>query len=99
MTLGQTLGGRATYALGYTGLGVGASRWAGGVVRDFILRSYSDLLRLEFVRSSPVPFPPEPARSIVVNLVRGGLDRADRNEGRRGLLLRTLDAIGVGFDS
>ncbi len=99
VTFGQTLGGRVTYALGYTGLGVGASRWAGGVVRDFILRPDSDLLRLDFVQSSPVPFPPEPARSLAVNLVRRELDRADRNEGRRGLLLRTLDAIGIGFDS
>ena len=31
--------------------------------------------------------------------VRWELDRADRNEGRRGLLLRTLDALGIGFDS
>ena len=99
VTFGQTMGGRVTHALGYTGLGVGASRWAGGVVRDFILRPDSDLLRLEFVRSGPVPFPPEPVRSLVVNLVRRELDRADRNEGRRGLLLRSLDAIGVGFDS
>jgi hypothetical protein len=38
-------------------------------------------------------------RSVAVNLVRHELDRADRNEGRRGLLLRTLDAIGIGFDS
>lgn len=99
VTFGQTMGGRVTYALGYTGLGVGASRWAGGVVRDFILRPDADVLRLDFVRSSPVPFPPEPARSLAVNLVRHELDRADRNEGRRGLLLRTLDAIGIGFDS
>ncbi len=99
VTFGQTMGGRVTHALGYTGLGVGASRWAGGVVRDFILRPDSDLLRLEMVRSSPLPFPPEPVRSVVVNLVRRELDRADRNEGRRGLLLRALDAIGVGFDS
>jgi glycine/D-amino acid oxidase-like deaminating enzyme len=33
VTFGQTMGGRVTYALGYTGLGVGASRWAAGVVR------------------------------------------------------------------
>ena len=99
VTFGQALGGRLTYALGYTGLGVGASRWAGGVVRDFIIRPDSDLLRLRFVRSAPFPFPPEPLRSVAVNLVRHELDRADRNEGRRGLLLRTLDAIGIGFDS
>jgi glycine/D-amino acid oxidase-like deaminating enzyme len=99
VTFGQTLGGRVTYALGYTGLGVGASRWAGGVVRDFILRPDSDLLRLELVRSAPFPFPPEPARSLAVNVVRHELDRADRNDGRRGLLLRALDAVGIGFDS
>jgi glycine/D-amino acid oxidase-like deaminating enzyme len=99
VTFGQTMGGRVTYALGYTGLGVGASRWAAGVVRDFILRPDSDLLRLDFVRSAPLPFPPEPIRTLAVNLVRRALDRADRNEGRRDLLLRTLDALGIGFDS
>jgi glycine/D-amino acid oxidase-like deaminating enzyme len=99
VTFGQTLGGRVTYALGYTGLGVGASRWAGGVVRDFILRPDSDLLRLRFVQSRPIPFPPEPLRYATVQAVRHELDRADRNDGRRGLLLRTLDGLGIGFDS
>jgi glycine/D-amino acid oxidase-like deaminating enzyme len=99
VTFGQALGGRLTYALGYTGLGVGASRWAGGIVRDFILRPESDLLRLRFVRSRPIPFPPEPLRWLTVETVRRELDRADRNEGRRGLVLRTLDALGIGFDS
>jgi glycine/D-amino acid oxidase-like deaminating enzyme len=99
VTFGQALGGRLTYALGYTGLGVGASRWAAGVVRDFILRPDSDLLRLRFVESRPIPFPPEPLRSLAVNAVRHELDRADRNEGRRGVLLKTLDALGIGFDS
>ncbi len=99
VTFGQGLGGRLTYALGYTGLGVGASRWAAGVVRDFILRPDSELLRLRFVQSRPFPFPPEPLRSVAVNTVRHELDRADRNEGRRGLILRTLDALGIGFDS
>jgi glycine/D-amino acid oxidase-like deaminating enzyme len=99
VTFGQAMGGRVTYALGYTGLGVGASRWAGGVVRDFILRPDSDLLRLRFVRSRPIPIPPEPVRSLGVALMRHELDRADRNEGHRGLFLRTMDALGIGFDS
>jgi glycine/D-amino acid oxidase-like deaminating enzyme len=99
VSFGQTMGGRVTYALGYTGLGVGASRWAGEVVRDFILRPESDLLKLRFVQSAPFPFPPEPLRSVAVNLVRYELDRADRNRGRRGLLLKTLDVLGIGFDS
>jgi glycine/D-amino acid oxidase-like deaminating enzyme len=99
VTFGQTMGDRVTYALGYTGLGVGASRWAGGIVRDFILRPESPLLELDFVRSAPFPFPPEPLRYAAVEAVRRELDRADRNEGRRGILLRTLDALGIGFDS
>lgn len=99
VTFGQTLGGRVTYALGYTGLGVAASRWAGGVVRDFILRPDEDRLRLRIVASPPMPFPPEPFRSIAINVVRAELDRADRNAGRRSLLLRTLDNLGIGFDS
>jgi glycine/D-amino acid oxidase-like deaminating enzyme len=99
MTLGRTMGGRVAYALGYTGLGVGASRWAAGIMRDFILRPESDLLRLRFVRSRPVPFPPEPIRSLAVEAVRTELARADANGGRRGLLLRTLDELGIGFDS
>ena len=99
VTFGQTMGGRVTYALGYTGLGVGASRWAAGVVRDFILRPDEDRLRLRIVTSPPVPFPPEPLRSLAVDTVRRELDRADRNEGRRGVILKTLDALGIGFDS
>jgi len=99
VTFGQTMGGRVTYALGYTGLGVGASRWAGGVVRDFILRPDEDRLSLRLVSSPPIPVPPEPARSVAVNLVRRDLDRADRDAGRRSILLRTLDALGIGFDS
>lgn len=99
VTFGQTMGGRVTYALGYTGLGVGASRWAAGVVRDFILRPDEDRLRLKIVTSPPVPFPPEPLRSATIDLVRRELDRADRNEGRRGAILQTLDALGIGFDS
>jgi len=99
VTFGQTMGGRVTYALGYTGLGVGASRWAGGVVRDFILRPDEDRLRLDIVQRAPVPFPPEPLRSVAVNAVRHELDRADRDAGRRSVLLRTLDALGIGFDS
>jgi len=99
VTFGQTMGGRVTYALGYTGLGVGTSRWAAGVVRDLLLRPDEDRLRLRIVASPPIPFPPEPIRSIAVDTVRRELDRADREEGRRSVILRTLDALGIGFDS
>ena len=51
------------------------------------------------VRRRPLPFPPEPLRSAVIQLTRNRLAAADRNGGRRGLWLRTLDRLGLGFDS
>ena len=85
--------------LGAGSRSIGDRLVAAGVVRDFILRPESESLKLRFVQSAPIPFPPEPFRSVAVNLVRHELDRADRNEGRRGILLKTLDAMGIGFDS
>ncbi len=99
VTFGDALGGRVQYALGYTGLGVGASRWAAGILRDRLLRPDAPLLDLRFVRSRPLPIPPEPVRTPVVELMRREVIRADEQEGRRGLFLAAMDAIGIGFDS
>ena len=96
---GRALEGRAVYAVGFTGLGVGASRFAGGVALELLAGEDTERTRLRMVRKRPTPFPPEPLRSAVVNLTRRGLARADRRGGRRGLWLRTLDRLGLGFDS
>ena len=55
--------------------------------------------RARMVRERPLPFPPEPAAAIGINATRWSLDRADHNRGRRNILLKTLDALGLGFDS
>lgn len=99
VTFGELLGGRVHYALGYTGLGVGAARWAAGILRDALVRPDSPLLRLRFLRSSPVPIPPEPIRTPAVELMRRAVISADEHAGRRSLVLRTLDVLGIGFDS
>ena len=91
--------GRVAYSLGYTGLGVGASRFGARVMLDLLDGEPTELTSLEMVRSKPLPFPPEPLRSAVVGLTRWSLARADRNGGRRNLWLRTLDRAGLGFDS
>jgi len=70
VTFGETMGGRVHYALGYTGLGVGSTRWAAGILRDRLLRPDSPLLDLRFVRSTPFPIPPEPLRTPAVELMR-----------------------------
>jgi hypothetical protein len=51
------------------------------------------------VRRKPLPFPPEPVRWIGIELTKRSLDLADRSAGRRNLWLRTLDRLGLGFDS
>ena len=96
---GTARGGRVSYAAGFTGLGVGASRFAGDVMLDLLSGESTERTTLRMVRERPLPFPPEPAASIGINLTRMSLDRADHNLGKRNLLLKTLDALGLGFDS
>ncbi len=96
---GTAHGGRLSYAIGYTGLGVGATRFGAEVMLDLLTGARTELTALKMVRRKPVPFPPEPVRSGVIQLTRWSIARADRNEGRRNLWLRTLDKVGLGFDS
>ena len=96
---GTAHGGRLAYAVGYTGLGVGATRFGAQVMLDLLGGEPTALTRLRMVRSKPAPFPPEPLRSGVIQLTRWSIAQADRHDGRRNLWLRTLDRVGLGFDS
>jgi glycine/D-amino acid oxidase-like deaminating enzyme len=96
---GRALGGRAVYALGYTGLGVAASRFGGRVALDLLDGRRTEATELAMVRRRPLPFPPEPLRTVVIQLTRNRLAAADRDDGRRGVWLGTLDRLGLGFDS
>jgi glycine/D-amino acid oxidase-like deaminating enzyme len=96
---GTAFDGRVAYAAGYTGLGVGATRFGGQVVVDLLHRPDSELLELDLVRHSLLPFPPEPVRTAGIQLTRRAIARADAAEGRRGAWLRLLDRLGLGFDS
>jgi glycine/D-amino acid oxidase-like deaminating enzyme len=99
VTFGRAMGGRAAYAVGYTGLGVVASRFGARVALDLLHGRDTELTRLKMVRSRPIPFPPEPLRYAAIQATRRALARADEREGRRGPWLRTLDRFGAGFDS
>jgi hypothetical protein len=96
---GAAFGQRLAYAAGYTGLGVGASRFGANVILDLLGGRPTERTGLRLVRAKPVPFPPEPVRSAVIQMTRASLARADRNEGRRDAWLRALDRLGLGFDS
>jgi glycine/D-amino acid oxidase-like deaminating enzyme len=91
--------GKLAAVQGYTGLGVGASRFGAQVALDLVDGLETERTQLAMVRRPPVPFPPEPFRWAGITLTRRSLARADANQGRRDLWLRTLDRLGLGFDS
>ena len=95
---GTAVGGRVAYAVGYTGLGVAASRFGAQVALDLLAGRETERTALSMVRRRPVPFPPEPLRWTAVQTTRRALAKEDER-GRRGVLLRTMDRFGVGFNS
>ncbi|MER5498374.1 MULTISPECIES: FAD-binding oxidoreductase [unclassified Streptomyces] len=96
---GTAYRGRVAYAAGYTGLGVGATRFGADVMLDLLAGERTERTGLEMVRSKPMPFPPEPFAWTGIELTKRSLARADRNGGHRNLWLRTMDRLGLGFDS
>ncbi|MEV5542164.1 FAD-binding oxidoreductase [Saccharopolyspora shandongensis] len=96
---GTARGGKVAYANGFTGLGVSATRFAGNVMLDLLSGEPTELTELRMVRERPLPFPPEPVASVGIQAMRWSLDRADHHGGRRNLLLRTMDRLGLGFAS
>jgi glycine/D-amino acid oxidase-like deaminating enzyme len=96
---GTARGGRVAYSAGFTGLGVGAVHFAANVMLDQLDGLTTERTELEMVRKRPLPFPPEPIASMGIQATRWSMDRADHNRGRRNLILKTLDALGLGFDS
>jgi glycine/D-amino acid oxidase-like deaminating enzyme len=96
--VGRALGGRVLYALGYTGHGLGTTHLFARILAHLALRRGSPLLDLRLAREAPLPYPPEPLRAWAVARVWDALKRVDEGE-PPGLLLRCLDAIGIGLSS
>src|SRR5690349_4993798 len=96
---GTTHHGKTAYAMGYTGLGVGASRFGARVILDLLGGCQNERTALEMVRTKPLPFPPEPLRSLGIRLSRWSMAQADANGGRENLWLRAMNWLGLGFDS
>ena len=90
---------RVAYAAGFTGLGVAATRFAALVMLDQLDGRKNERTSLRMVRERPLPFPPEPAAALGINATRWALDRADHDHGKRNVLLKTLDSLGLGFES
>ena len=96
---GMAYRGRVAYVLGYTGLGVGSTRFGAQVMLDLLDGKDNERTRLKMVRKKPMPFPPEPLRFIFIRLTQWSINQADKHQGKRNLWLKLLDSLGLGFDS
>ncbi len=97
MVPGTAYNGRMAWSVGYTGHGVGASRFGARVGIELLGYAPTDILQMQFVKKKAMPWAPEPLRWIGVKITQMELSRADRNGGKRGLWLKMLDAMNLGF--
>ena len=72
-------------AYGYSGEGVATANLSGRVLTDLITGTDSDLARLPMASHHPVPWEPEPLRSLGVNLVRRSRSKEIEHVERTGM--------------
>ena len=97
MVPGALYDGRLAWSVGYTGHGVGASRFGARIGIELLGYAPSDVLEMQFVTRKSLPWAPEPIRWFAVKLTQKALIKADKNDGKRGLWLKILDMLGLGF--
>jgi glycine/D-amino acid oxidase-like deaminating enzyme len=89
--------GRLAWSVGYTGHGVVASRFGARIGIELLGYDPTDVIKMKFVTRKALPWAPEPFRWFGVKFTQKELVRADRNGGKRGLWLKFLDMLGLGF--
>jgi len=97
MVPGVAYDGRLAWSVGYTGHGVGASRFGARIAIEMLGYEPTDVLDMQFVTRKSLPWAPEPFRWLGVRLTQNALIKADKNGGKRGLWLKLLDRLGLGF--
>jgi glycine/D-amino acid oxidase-like deaminating enzyme len=97
MVPGVAYDGRLAWSVGYTGHGVGASRFGARIGIELLGYKPSDVINMQFVTRKSMPWAPEPLRWLGVKLTQKALISADKNGGKRGLWLKFLDMLGLGF--
>jgi glycine/D-amino acid oxidase-like deaminating enzyme len=97
MVPGVAYDGRMAWSVGYTGHGVGATRFGARIGIEMLGYQPTDILDMKFVTEKTLPWAPEPFRWFGVRFTQNALKKADRNGGKRGLWLRFLDKLGLGF--
>jgi glycine/D-amino acid oxidase-like deaminating enzyme len=97
MVPGVAYDGRLAWSVGYTGHGVGASRFGARIGIELLGYEPTDVIKMKFVTRKSLPWAPEPFRWLGVKFTQNALIRADKNDGKRGLWLKLLDKLGLGF--
>ena len=97
MVPGTAHDGRMAWSVGYTGHGVAASRFGARICLELLGYQPTDVINMKFVTKKALPWVPEPICWPAVKLTQLELMRADKNGGKRGLWLRFLDMLGLGF--
>lgn len=97
MVPGTAFEGRVAWCVGYTGLGVGASRFGARVALEHLGYLPNTVLNMKFISSGTTGWAPEPIRWLGVRMTQRALIKADRNNGKRGLWLKILDKLNLGF--
>jgi len=97
MVPGVAYDGRLAWSVGYTGHGVSAARFGARIGIELLGYEPSDIVDMQFVTRKALSWAPEPFRWLGVRFTQNALMKADRNGGKRGLWLRFLDMLGLGF--
>ena len=97
MVPGAAYDGRLAWSVGYTGHGIGASRFGARIGIELLGYAPTDVIKMQFVTRKSLPWVPEPIRWFAVRFTQYALKNADKNGGKRGLWLKFLDMLGLGF--
>lgn len=97
MVPGIAFDGRVSWSVGYTGLGVAASRFGARVGLELLGYQPSDILNLQFIKKKAMNWPPEPFRWLGVTMTRHAMSKADANNGMQGPWLKLMDRLNLGF--
>ncbi|AKK06783.1 glycine/D-amino acid oxidase, deaminating [Corynebacterium mustelae] len=96
---GTTRNKTVAYSAGFTGLGLGATRFGAETMLDLLEGKETERTRLKMARRLPIPIPPEPIAYPLVQIMRRAVNKSDQNGGKDGLLLKLMGLFKIGFDS
>jgi glycine/D-amino acid oxidase-like deaminating enzyme len=94
---GQAMNDRVVWVQGYSGQGVTPCRFGARGGLALLGLGETELARLAFVQRRPVHWPPHLLRWLGANITFSALEKADRNQGKKGLWLKMLDRTGFGI--